>query len=387
MELLKRIHFWFSDEEAGEVNLDTALCFRRKTQEIINLGKSIRKSDGVLTHFRFCFSVWNCSIFLGETMGYSRAFESVRILANVRCLIQKVHWEGFSLAAYLFCAAEVALTGVRGATNGAKEEGDGSKGRVGGKEIVKPDPVKDGKGGKFDSGMVAPTSREEEVKSDEVRAQNAVSLDRNEVSEAPSVAKVHSTSTETRKIEDEDDYGISDVEIEDVSSDRGGESSIEESSSEQEGSEREIESGENEQNEQGSVVPQIQFQEDRDSECSKETDASIVSGSDKELHDATDWFRVRKRRNGKKIRRQEKSKFQVPDGLGYPEPVACGGNHVPRHGTEQSRAQGPVRLQPMIRPHPVRPAPGVQIADVVGYSAPPLSPAAQASLLVKAIEG
>ncbi|KAL6959186.1 hypothetical protein U1Q18_043598 [Sarracenia purpurea var. burkii] len=69
------------------------------------------------------------------------------------------------------------------------------------------------------------------------------------------------------------------------------------------------------------------------------------------------------------------------------QPVAGGYKSMPRHGNEQYRAQGPVRVQPMLQHLPIRHAPGVQLADVVGYSAPPLSPAARTSLLVNAIDG
>ncbi|KAL7002162.1 hypothetical protein U1Q18_003316, partial [Sarracenia purpurea var. burkii] len=69
------------------------------------------------------------------------------------------------------------------------------------------------------------------------------------------------------------------------------------------------------------------------------------------------------------------------------QPVAGGDKSMPRQGNEQYRAQGPVRVQPMLRHLPFGHAPGVQLADVVGYSAPPLSLAARASLLVNAIDG
>ncbi|KAL6966890.1 hypothetical protein U1Q18_032685 [Sarracenia purpurea var. burkii] len=69
------------------------------------------------------------------------------------------------------------------------------------------------------------------------------------------------------------------------------------------------------------------------------------------------------------------------------QPVAGGDKSMPRQGNEQYRVQGPVRVQPMLRHLPFGHAPGVQLADVVGYSAPPLSPAARASLLVNAIDG
>ncbi|KAL7002163.1 hypothetical protein U1Q18_003317, partial [Sarracenia purpurea var. burkii] len=102
-----------------------------------------------------------------------------------------------------------------------------------------------------------------------------------------------------------------------------------------------------------------------------------------------EWVRVKRKRDRKKIKRREESKYQertksMKTSL---QPVAGGDKSMPRQGNEQYRAQGPVRVQPMLRHLPFGHAPGVQLADVVGYSAPPLSLAARASLLVNAIDG
>ncbi|KAL6962418.1 hypothetical protein U1Q18_037376, partial [Sarracenia purpurea var. burkii] len=128
--------------------------------------------------------------------------------------------------------AEVALTGVRGAENGVKEKGDVRKGPAGGKEIVKPDLAEDEKGGKFDSGEVTPTSREEVVKSDGVRIED-VNTSGGYTSEVLSVPKGHVSGTEavekleedddvvSQKKYDDDDVSSSCVENEEESSDDG----------------------------------------------------------------------------------------------------------------------------------------------------------------------
>ncbi|KAL6966170.1 hypothetical protein U1Q18_041092 [Sarracenia purpurea var. burkii] len=139
-------------------------------------------------------------------------------------------------------------------------------------------------------------------------------------------------------------------------------------------------------------------------EVYQEEEDYVVSGSDNESSGSAEWVRVRKRRDGKKIRRQEKSMFQEKTKILKTtfHPVACGDNYGLRNG--QSSAQFSVGFQPMFRPHPVRPAPGVKhVVRPLGparsgvqlgcpshdqsYANTSASPATRASLLLNAIDG
>ncbi|KAL6965404.1 hypothetical protein U1Q18_036456, partial [Sarracenia purpurea var. burkii] len=139
-------------------------------------------------------------------------------------------------------------------------------------------------------------------------------------------------------------------------------------------------------------------------EVRQEEEDYVVSGSDNESSGSAEWVRVRKRRDGKKIRRQEKSMFQEKTKISRTtfHPVACEDNYGLRNG--QSSAQFSVGFQPMFRPHPVRPAPGVKhVVRPLGpvrsgvqlgcpshdqpYADTPASPATRASLLLNAIDG
>ncbi|KAL6957535.1 hypothetical protein U1Q18_043612 [Sarracenia purpurea var. burkii] len=131
------------------------------------------------------------------------------------------------------------------------------------------------------------------------------------------------------------------------------------------------------------------FQVEIENEDSRGEEDYDFSGSERGSSGSDEWVRVKRKRDRKKIKRREESKSQertksMKTSL---QPVAGGDKSMPRQGNEQYRAQGPVRVQPMLRHLPFGQAPGVQLADVVGYSAPPLSPAARASLLVNAIDG
>ncbi|KAL6965338.1 hypothetical protein U1Q18_036394 [Sarracenia purpurea var. burkii] len=88
--------------------------------------------------------------------------------------------------------------------------------------------------------------------------------------------------------------------------------------------------------------------ENKDSEGSREDVAYEVTESGFDSSDSADWIRVKKRRNGRKSRQQEKIKIQektktIKTNI---QPVVSGGFHVHRQGIKLVWPQ--VRAQPVV---------------------------------------